>query len=43
VQAFGEVMSVLKTSASRYKAEFGKVPVFIIDGVDILAKRYVVS
>jgi len=40
VQAFGEVMSVLKTSASWYKADFGKVPVLIIDGVDILAKKY---
>ena len=33
VQAFGEVMSVLRTAASRYKGEFGKVPVLIIDRV----------
>ena len=33
------VLEVLEKAASRFKAEFGKIPVLIIDGVDLLAKH----
>ena len=39
VNGIGLVLEVLEKAASRFKAEFGKIPVLIIDGVDLLAKH----
>ena len=39
VNGIGLVLEVLAKAASRFKTEFGKIPVLLIDGVDLLAKH----
>ena len=39
VNGIGLVLEVLEKAASQFKVEFGRIPVLIIDGVDLLAKH----